>query len=136
MVRIVNGVVVDDDDPRARQSRDRPAQAGGFGRIRHRPAQEEGAGHRGQAAPGGPAAEHHVSPLATANEKLLALGIPRLEIAGYQLEPLVLVGFVLAFILMGPPGLLFGIVLFYLHHTQTQRANPVNAPQQGVRQQR
>ena len=133
MVRIVNGCVVDDDDPRARRGQDRQPRQGGYGRIHQQQQQDEqvrGQVPHGHGAPG----VHQVSPLATANEKLKSLGIPTLQVAGYQLEPLVMVGFVLAFCLMGLPGLLLGCVLFYLH--QTQGNNAFQVPTRGLRQHR
>eukprot|EP00117_Sycon_ciliatum_P011760 scpid71760/ scgid13096/ len=133
MVRVVNGVLVDDDDPRAQGNRGRREQRGVQGGIhQHQPQEHDQAGYGAARGPHAAQPGHHVSPLDTANEKLLSLGIPRLQVAGYQLEPIVMVGFVLAFMLMGLPGVLLGAVLFYLHHNQQR--NPPNPANRGGRQ--
>ena len=46
------------------------------------------------------------------NQKLLGLGIPRWNVGSYVVEPIVSVGFLAAFLLMGFRGLLFAALLF------------------------
>ncbi len=48
------------------------------------------------------------------NQRLLGLGIPRWNAGSYVVEPIVSVGFLLAFILLGIRGLLFAGLLFLL----------------------
>lgn len=111
MVRILsNGEIVQDDDPRARQAAGnrgsnsaRPRQ--GF--VRHEDYQQPGAG-RGFLGQG----EGQVSVFTLINQKLLDFGIPRFNVGPYVVEPIALVGMILAGLLFGLPGLLFGGVLF------------------------
>lgn len=53
-----------------------------------------------------------VSVFTLINQKLLELGIPRFSVGPYTVEPIALVGMILALLLFGLPGLLFGGVLF------------------------
>jgi hypothetical protein len=46
------------------------------------------------------------------NQRLLASGFPRFDLGQYKIEPIVTVGFILAFMLLGFRGLLFGALLF------------------------
>ena len=53
-----------------------------------------------------------ISIFETLNQRLLGLGIPRFNIGSYNIEPIVTVGFLLAMLLFGLPGLLFAGLLF------------------------
>lgn len=48
------------------------------------------------------------------NQKLLGYGLPRFNVGPYVIEPIVLVAFILAGMLMGVPGLIFAAVLFFV----------------------
>ncbi len=48
------------------------------------------------------------------NSRLLNLGVPRWNVGSYVVEPIVSLGFLLAFIFLGFPGLLFAAILFIL----------------------
>ncbi len=48
------------------------------------------------------------------NQKLVDMGLPRWNIGSYVVEPLVSVGFILAFLLMGVRGLVFAGLLFFV----------------------
>lgn len=63
---------------------------------------EGGAGYRGQ----------QFSVFDTLNQRLLGYGVPRFNIGSHTIEPIVLVGFILAGLLLGLPGLLLATVLF------------------------
>ena len=56
------------------------------------------------------------------NNKLIDLGIPRFSVGPYTVEPIALVGFILAGLLFGLPGLIFGAVLFVVV-TSSQTTN-------------
>lgn len=48
------------------------------------------------------------------NQRLIGYGIPRFNIGSHTIEPIVLVGFILAGLFLGLPGLLLGAVLFFV----------------------
>ena len=48
------------------------------------------------------------------NQRLLALGVPRWNVGSYVVEPIVSVGFLVAFLLVGFRGLLFAAILFLI----------------------
>ncbi|XP_062576976.1 protein FAM241B-like [Saccostrea cucullata] len=111
MVRILsNGDIVPDDDPRAQQAAgnrgsNSPRPRQGF--VQHDSDQQPGAG-RGFLGQG----DGQVSVFTLINQKLLDLGIPRFSVGPYVVEPIATVGMILATLLFGLPGLLFGAVLF------------------------
>ena len=53
------------------------------------------------------------------NQRLLGLGVPRWNAGSYVVEPIVTVGFLLAFLLMGFRGLLFAAILFLVAQVGT-----------------
>ena len=55
-----------------------------------------------------------VSVFTVINQKLLGYGLPRFNVGPYVVEPIVLVAFVLAGLLMGLPGLIFAALLFFV----------------------
>ncbi|KAI8521068.1 hypothetical protein Bbelb_008220 [Branchiostoma belcheri] len=122
MVRILaNGEIVQDDDPRVRRPNQQNQQAARRqGYIRH--------DEQPNVGPGG----HHVQQVSmfdAINQKLLALGIPRFQLAGTTVEPIATVGVVLVFLLMGVRGLLFIGLLFgvsYLSRQQVSAGNSEN----------
>ena len=61
-----------------------------------------------------PQGQGQVSVFTLINQKLLDLGIPRFNVGPYVVEPVALVGMILAFMLFGLPGILFGGVLFLI----------------------
>ncbi|KAJ8319202.1 hypothetical protein KUTeg_004293, partial [Tegillarca granosa] len=108
MVKILsNGDVVPDDDPRAQSSSSRGSSSSrprqGF--VRH----DDVGNQQGMYAQG-----QQVNVFDTFNQKLINMGIPRFNVGPYVVEPIVLVGFVLAGLLMGMPGLLFAAILFFV----------------------
>ena len=48
----------------------------------------------------------------TLNQKLLDAGIPRWNLGSYVIEPIVTIGFLLALLIFGLPGIIFGGLLF------------------------
>ena len=58
------------------------------------------------------------------NQRLLGLGIPRWNAGSYVVEPIVTVGFLLAFLLMGARGLLFAAILFLIAQVGTGGGGP------------
>lgn len=56
------------------------------------------------------------------NQRLLAYGIPQWTLGDIVIEPLVLVGLILALIFFGIHGLIFGLVLFVISHWSTHGA--------------
>ncbi|XP_022109060.1 uncharacterized protein C10orf35-like [Acanthaster planci] len=111
MVRILaNGDIVQDDDPRVRQSPHAPNRSGPrMGFIQHN-ADPHQYGHDGQGAAGYQG--HGISIFDTLNQRLLNLGIPCFNLGPYAIQPIVTVGFLLAMLLFGLPGLLFAGILF------------------------
>ncbi len=61
---------------------------------------------------GGGAEGQQVSIFTVLNQKLLDAGFPRWNLGSTVIEPIVSVGFLLAFLLLGVRGLLFGGLLF------------------------
>lgn len=119
MVRVVNGVLVDDNDPRwvrrnERAEQPRSRRMGGVDSFRNAAPHNDGTHH------GGPG----VSPFDTINEHLLAAGFPRWQVAGSTVEPIVTVAFLLAFVMLGVKGLLLGALLFYFHQRTVQQHEP------------
>ncbi|XP_066304616.1 protein FAM241B-like [Branchiostoma lanceolatum] len=114
MVRILaNGEIVQDDDPRVRrpnQQRQQGARRQGY--IQHEEQPNVG--------PGGQHVQQ-VSMFDAINQKLLALGIPRFQLAGTTVEPIATVGVAVVFLLMGVRGLLFIGLLFGVSYLSRQQ---------------
>ncbi|XP_072038485.1 protein FAM241B-like [Amphiura filiformis] len=114
MVRILaNGDIVQDDDPRAQQARDRASGGAGgprMGYVRH----DNDAGHQGQYGQQQQQGMmgQQVSIFTVFNQKLIDAGFPRWNLGSTVIEPIVSVGFLLAFLVFGLPGILFGALLF------------------------
>lgn len=70
--------------------------------------------HDNNAYQQGQAGGQSVSVFTVANQKLLGFGLPRFNVGPYVVEPIVLVAFVLAGVLMGLPGLIFAALLFFV----------------------
>jgi hypothetical protein len=51
---------------------------------------------------------------------MLSAGIPRWNLGEHVIEPIVTIGFLLAFFFLGFRGILFGLVLFVLHKLSTR----------------
>lgn len=120
MVRILSsGEIVSDDDPRAQQGDTRARQ--NIGRINHDPDEVarhyEGGGHGGGVGGGG---GQQVSVFDGLNQRLIGYGFPRFNIGQHTIEPIVSVGFILAGLLLGLPGLLLAAVLFFVSKMSTQ----------------
>ncbi|XP_045214195.2 protein FAM241B-like [Mercenaria mercenaria] len=114
MVRILKtGEIVSDNDPRAQQANARPRQ--NIGRIQHDPdemaRQYEGGGGEG----GG----QQASVFDGLNQRLVDYGFPRFNVGSHTVEPIVTVGFILAGLLLGLPGLLLAAVLFFVSKMST-----------------
>ena len=58
------------------------------------------------------------------NQRLLALGIPRFSVGQFTFEPIVSVGFLLAGIFFGLPGLIFAGLLFVVSKISQPGGNP------------
>lgn len=113
MVRILStGEIVSDDDPRTQQGNARPRQ--NIGRIQHDP-DEMARQYEG----GGGGARQQFSVFDGLNQRLIAYGFPRFSIGTHTVEPIVLVGFILAGLLLGLPGLLLAAVLFFVSKMST-----------------
>lgn len=111
MVRILsNGDIVPDDDPRAQQRSSR--SSGSSARPRQGYVQHDDNNYQqgGMGAQGG----QSVSIFTVVNQKLLGYGLPRFNVGPYVVEPIVLVGLVIAGLLMGIPGLIFAALLFFV----------------------
>ena len=78
----------------------------------------------GQDQGGAMGGEQHVSVFQMINQKLLALGIPRFTFGRFILEPVVTIGFLLAGIFFGIPGLIFAGVLFLVSVISQPGGNP------------
>ena len=63
------------------------------------------------------------------NQRLLQAGVPRFNLGQYEVEPIVLVGMLLAFLLLGFKGLLLGAILFFVSKWSSGQQNA--GPQQG-----
>ncbi|KAL8597431.1 hypothetical protein ACOMHN_050929 [Nucella lapillus] len=124
MVKILsNGDIVPDDDPRAQGTSSR----GNRGNNSNRPRQGfvQHADHdqepgQGMYMGGG----QQVSVFNTVNHKLLALGIPRFTVGQFTFEPIVSIGFLLAGVFFGLPGLIFAAVLFIVSKISQPGGNP------------
>ena len=109
MVKILsNGDIVADDDPRAQQSSSR--SSGSSARPRQGYIQHDDNAHQ----QGGMGGGQSVSVFTVVNQKLLGLGLPQFNVGPYVVEPIVLVAFVIAGLLMGIPGLIFAALLFFV----------------------
>lgn len=91
------------------------------GFVRHEDYQQAGAG-RGFLGQG----DGQVSVFTLINQKLLDFGVPRFNVGSYVVEPIALVGMILAGLLFGLPGLLFGGVLFMVVMSSQVSANAGN----------
>ncbi|KAK3090683.1 hypothetical protein FSP39_013717 [Pinctada imbricata] len=127
MVKILStGEIVQDDDPRAKQggaagtNTARPRQ----GYIRHDDdaQQQQGGGFGMGGGGGGGGGGGEMNIFTALNNKLIDLGVPRFNVGPYVVEPIALVGFILAALLFGLPGVIFGAVLF-LVVTSSQNTN-------------
>ncbi|XP_076454833.1 protein FAM241B-like [Babylonia areolata] len=122
MVRILsNGDIVPDDDPRAQGSRSRGSQGDNTNRprqgfVQHADYNE----NQGMPMGGG----QQVSVFETLNQKLLGLGIPRFNIGQFTIEPIVSLGFLLAGVFLGLPGLIFAGLLFVVSKMSQTGGNP------------
>lgn len=120
MVRILStGEIVADNDVRARQPSAGPRQ--NIGRIQHDPdaiAQEYEQGEGGGGGGGGGGAARW-SMFEGLNQRLVAMGCPRFNIGSHTVEPIVSVGFLLAGLFLGLPGLLLAAMLFFLSKIST-----------------
>lgn len=122
---LANGEVVQDDDPRAQEAR-RAQRATNAHNTRSANDQFRGyGGDRGQGGgqawySGGAGGEgvpedgqvRQVSIFEIINQKLLDLGIPRWNFGEHVVEPIVIVGFLIAMLFFGLRGLLFGGLLY------------------------
>ena len=84
---------------------------------------------------GGGGGGQPVSVFQMLNQRLLGLGIPRFTVAQYTLEPIVSVGFLLAGVFFGLPGLIFAGLLFVVSVISQPGGNPFTGgrqPQQGA----
>ncbi|KAL4239409.1 hypothetical protein ACF0H5_000224 [Mactra antiquata] len=118
MVRILStGEIVKDDDPRSQQGNTRSRQ--NIGRIQHDPDEmarqyEGGGGGMGGGAGGGGGGHQGPSVFDGLNQRLVAAGFPRFNIGPHTIEPIVSVGFILAGLFLGVPGLILAAVLFFV----------------------
>ncbi|XP_077999470.1 protein FAM241B-like [Glandiceps talaboti] len=112
MVRILaNGDIVQDDDPRVRQSSSRGNDASGRprqGYVRH-----EEYNQQGQYG-GGEGQMQQVSIFDVLNQKLVDGGFPRWNLGPYVVEPIASVGVLLAGLFFGLQGLFFAGLLFFV----------------------
>ncbi|KAK7112106.1 protein FAM241B-like [Littorina saxatilis] len=136
MVKILsNGDIVPDDDPRAKGASSGGNRADNTNRPRQGFVQhEDDGGGQGQGMYMGQGQQ--VSVFQMLNQKLLALGIPRFTVGQFNFEPIVTVGFLLAGIFFGFPGLIFAGLLFVVSKISQTGANPFTGggggqPQQG-----
>ena len=53
------------------------------------------------------------------NQRLIGYGFPRFNIGSHTVEPIVSVGFILAGLLLGLPGILLGLILFFVSKMST-----------------
>jgi len=60
------------------------------------------------------------------NTRLSGYGVPRFNIGSHTVEPIVLVGFILAGLLLGLPGLLLAAILFFVSKISTS-PNGINS---------
>lgn len=144
MVRILaNGDIVPDDDPRVQQSTrsTRGNNVHGIhsgtnqngGQQGQRQGWGQGGGGQGWYGGGDGAPEdgndgqvHQVSIFEVMNQKLLSLGVPRWNFGEHVIEPIVLVGFLLAMLLFGLRGLIMGVLLFAV--VKMSQGNRQNQP--------
>ena len=57
-------------------------------------------------------------PVQQINEKLRTFGIPTLTVRGHVVEPIFLVGGLLALMMWGFPGLLIALIIWYMNTRQ------------------
>lgn len=81
-----------------------------IGRIQHDPDERARQYEGGGGGRGG----QQISAFDMLNQRLLGYGVPRFNIGAYTVEPIVLVGFILAGLLLGLPGLVLAAVLFFV----------------------
>nr|XP_004210717.1 protein FAM241B-like [Hydra vulgaris] len=99
MVKIINGEIVQDDDPRAKawvQKKNSSQRLSSNNYNRH---QETSIGER--------------SPVDEINNRLRGFGIPNLTLAGHIVEPVFLIAAVVALVMWGFIGLLVVALIWY-----------------------
>ncbi|XP_013409784.1 uncharacterized protein FAM241B [Lingula anatina] len=115
MVRILsNGDIVQDDDPRIKRNSGQSSSSGqrrGFVQHNDNPYQQGAGGVQ------------TVSIFEVMNQKLLDAGLPRFNLGPYTVEPIATVGMILAGLMFGLPGLVFGALLFIVVKVSNGQGN-------------
>jgi len=125
MVKIINGEVVPDNDPRAqewtrRQNTPSYSQNNTNTNTRARTSNignSNTGSNSSQQNTGGGAQQ---SPLVDVNNRLRGLGVPNFQLAGQVVEPVFTVAALLALVFWGFPGLLIVAVVWYIMTRQNQ----------------
>ena len=114
MVTIINGEIVQDDDPRAHAYRERNR------RESQRTEQPAGQPHyMGRSQPAGEAPAGGLGVFSELNTRLLNAGFPRWNVGQNVVEPVASVALILALIFFGLRGvLLVGLVWFLIRQSQ------------------
>ncbi|KAM4034970.1 protein FAM241B [Anomaloglossus baeobatrachus] len=111
MVRILaNGEIVQDDDPRVRQSSQRSnTRQGFFNNVGN-----TGAG--AQQAPQDGARQEGRSPFTDINQQLVNMGFPRWNLGNQVVEPVMSILFLFLILMMGVRGLLLVGLIYIVSH--------------------
>lgn len=117
MVKIINGEVVPDDDPRAQEWMRRQRQPGSSqspfpNAWQHQQQQQGGAGGRQQM--------NEQSPTVEINNRLRAFGLSDLRLGQHVIEPMYLVAAVLGLVFWGIPGILIVAAIWFFMTRQQQ----------------
>lgn len=106
MVTIINGEIVQDNDPRAQEFRNRG---------RRQEQQQRGQQQQQWTHSQNPPQEQGGSMFDQLNNRLISAGFPRWNLGQYVVQPIVSVALILALVLFGFKGiLLFGVVWFIM----------------------
>ena len=126
MVKIINGEIVPDDDPRAvawqrRQEQSRRPQNTQYGGNPQYGGNQQYGGSNPQY--GSQMQGQEQSPLVEINRRLREFGIPNLTLGGHVLEPAIIIALLLALIFIGLKGVLIVGGLYYFFVLRPQQQN-------------
>ena len=112
MVTIINGEIVQDNDPRAQEFRNR-------GRRQEQPQQQQQWSHGTQSR--NPPGQEGGSIFDQLNNRLVSAGFPRWNLGQNVVEPIVSVALILALVLFGLQGVLLVGVAWFIMQQSRQR---------------
>ena len=121
MVTIINGEIVQDNDPRARAYRERQDNAN-RPQINSRRSNENASQSNQRFQDG--RQNYANSPFTDINNYLLRAGIPRFTLAGNVVEPVFLIAALIVVILAGLPGLLLMAIVYFVFSSGAENRDP------------